>query len=125
MIILISDLFDGIEAILKGFKLLRYRRHELLVWNLWDEAELTFPFKGPTMFDGLESTGRLLTEPGSLRARYLAAVERFQDRLLATCGELQVDYAVFNTSSSLGAALATYLATRSARLRERSSRVLG
>ena len=37
VIILISDLFDDAEAILRGFRHLRYRRHELIVWNLWDE----------------------------------------------------------------------------------------
>jgi len=125
MIILISDLFDDIEALLRGFRHLRYRRHELIVWNVWDEAELTFPFRGPTMFDGLESTGRLLTEPGALRRRYLEEVARFQGALRAGCSEMEVDYALFRTSASPGTALAGYLATRGARLRQRSSRVLG
>ncbi|MEK7732316.1 MAG: DUF58 domain-containing protein, partial [Planctomycetota bacterium] len=71
LIILISDLFDAPAAILKGLKHLRYRRHEVIVWNLWDPAELTLPFSWPTMFNGLESTGRLLTDPRSLRGRYV------------------------------------------------------
>ena len=125
LIILISDLFDDREGIVRGLRLLRYHRHELIVWNLWDRAELTFTFTGPTMFDGLESTGRLLTDPRSLRARYLEGVEDFRTRLRQECGQLQIDYTLFDTSSSLGVALSTYLATRSARLRRRSSRVFG
>jgi len=125
MIILISDLFDDATNVLRGIQHLRYRRHELIVWNLWDEAELTFPFKGPTLFEGMEASGRLLTEPRSLREGYLQEVERFQNRLRAECSRMQVDYAVFNTAMSLGTGLAGYLATRSARLRQRSSRVLG
>jgi hypothetical protein len=77
------------------------------------------------MFEGLESMGRLLTDPRLLRARYLVEVERFQNRLRAGCGEMQVDFTVFNTSASLDAAISGYLATRSARLRQRSSRVPG
>lgn len=125
LIILISDLFDVPEAILKGLKHLRYRRHEVIVWNLWDPAELTLPFSGPTRFDGLESTGRLLTDPRSLRARYAEEVERFQTKLRTGCGHMLIDYAVFSTAMALDAALSGYLATRAARLRQHSSRVLG
>jgi len=125
VIILISDLFDDPDHLLRGFKHLRYRHHELIVWNLWDEAELTLPFKGPTLFEGLEAAGKLLTDAGSLRRRYLEEVERFQKRLRNECSQMQVDYAVFNSAMSLGTGLAGYLATRSARLRQRSSRVLG
>ena len=125
LIILISDLFDVPEAILKGLKHLRYRRHEVIVWNLWDPAELTLPFSGPTMFDGLESTGRLLTDPRSLRARYVEEVERFQSQLRTGCGHMLIDYTVFSTAMALDVALSGYLATRAARLRQHSSRVLG
>ena len=125
LIVLVSDLFDGVDGILKGLKHLRYRRHELIVWNIWDPAELTLPFRGPTMFEGLESTGRLLADPGALRARYVDEVERFQGQLRTGCGQMLVDYTVVNTAMPLDAALSGYLATRSARLRQRSSRVLG
>jgi uncharacterized protein (DUF58 family) len=125
LIILISDLFDDADTILKGFQYLRYRQHELIVWNVWDHAELTLPLTGPTLFDGLEGMGRLLTDPRSLRVRYLEEVQRFQAQLRAGCGHMQVDYAVFDTSSPLDVALSGYLATRSARLRQRSARVMG
>ncbi len=125
LIILISDLFDDADAILKGFKHLRYRHHELIVWNVWDHAELTLPMTGPTMFDGLEGMGRLLTDPRSLRMRYLEEVERHQARLRTGCGHMQVDYTAFDTSAPLDSALSGYLATRSARLRQRSARVMG
>lgn len=125
LIILISDLFDAPAAILKGLKHLRYRRHEVIVWNLWDPAELTLPFSGPTMFDGLESTGRLLTDPRSLQVRYVEEVERFQAQLRTGCGHMLIDYTVFSTATALDVALSGYLATRAARLRRRSSRVMG
>ena len=125
LIILISDLFDAPAAILKGLKHLRYQRHEVIVWNLWDPAELTLPFTGPTMFDGLESTGRLLTDPRSLRVRYVEEVERLQAQLRTGCGHMLIDYTVFSTAMALDVALSGYLATRAARLRQHSSRVLG
>jgi uncharacterized protein (DUF58 family) len=125
LIILISDLFDAPDAILKGLKHLRYRRHEVIVWNVWDPAELNLPFSGPTLFDGMELMGRLLTDPRALRARYVEEVERFQSQLRTGCGHMLIDYTVFNTAMALDAALSGYLATRAARLRQHSSRVLG
>ncbi len=125
LIILISDLFDDVDAMLNGFRHLRHRRHELIVWNLWDHAELTLPLSGPTMFDGLESEGRLLADPRSLQARYLEEVRRFQDRLRMGCGRMEVDFMLFDTATPLDVALRGYLAGRSARLRQRSARVLG
>ena len=125
LVIIISDLFDEVEGIVKGLKQLRFRHHDVIVWNLWDQGELTFSLKGPTLFEGLESTGRLLADPGALRVRYLEEVERFQTRLRRACGQMHVDYSVFNTSLPLDAALSGYLATRSARLKRRSSRVMG
>lgn len=125
LIVLISDLFDSPESILKGLKHLRYRRHEIIVWNVFDPAELTLPFSGPTMFEGLESTGKLLTDPRSLRARYIEEINRFQTQMRTGCGHMLVDYTVFNTAMALDGALSGYLATRSARLRQRSSRIYG
>lgn len=124
LVLVISDLFDDIDAILKGFKYLRYRHHELIVWNLWDPAEMTLPFKGPVMFEGLESTGRLLIDPRSLQARYAEEVQRFGQKLRSGCGQLHIDLSTFDTSAPLDTALSGYLATRAARLRQRSSRVM-
>jgi len=133
LVLVISDLFEApsdrggspVDHVLRGFKRLQYRHHELIIWNLWDEAELTFPFNGWTRFDGLEDGGRLLADPGSLRTNYLAEVDRFQSRLRTACGKMHADYSIFDTSQPLDVVLAGYLATRRARLRQRSSRVLG
>lgn len=125
LVILVSDLLDEVDVVLRGLKHLRHRRHELIVWNVWDHAELTFPFVGPTLFEGLERAGRLLADPRSLQARYLEEVGRFKDRIRDGCGHMQVDYTLFDTSAPMDAALSGYLATRSSRLRRRSSRVLG
>lgn len=124
LIMILSDLFDDVPSVLKGLSQLRYRRHEVVVAGVWDHAELTLPFRGLTMFEGLEAGDKLLAEPGGLRERYLEEVRRFQTALQRGCADAQIEYAPFDTSQPLDAALSTYLATRSARLRQRSSRVL-
>lgn len=125
LIILVSDLFDDEDHFLRGMKLLRYHRHEPVVWNLWDRAELELPYSGPTKFAGLEDGGTLLTDPRSLRSRYVEEVDGFQARLRARLAKMNVEYTVFDTTTPLDVTLSQYLATRSARLRQRSSRVFG
>ncbi len=125
MIVLISDLFDDSDRLLKGLRHLRYRRNEVIIFNVWDEVELTFPFQGPTLFEGLESAGQLLSEPRALRQRYLDEVERFTEKLRYACRHMHIDYEVFNTGSALDVAISAYLATRSASIRARTSRTLG
>lgn len=125
LIILISDLLVDQEQVIKGLKKLRYHRHEPMVWHLLDDAELNFPFDGPMKFVGMEDAGTLLIDARAMRPRYLTEMQRFQDDLRTACGKARVDYTVFNTSHSLGVTLASFLGTRAARLRQRSSRSSG
>ena len=125
LVILISDLFDDPDEVLLGFRYLLHRGHELIVWNVWDPDELNLPLSGPTLFEGLEAEGRILTDPRSLRDRYLEQVEQFQARLRAGCGRMEVEYVLFSTDMFLDTALRTHLSARNARLRRRSSRVMG
>ncbi|RME38397.1 MAG: DUF58 domain-containing protein [Planctomycetota bacterium] len=125
LVVVVSDLFDDPDAVLKGIRFLRHRRHELILWNVWDRAERTLEMSGPTMFEGLEMSGRLPVDPSAVRARYLEEVRRFLTRLRAGCAQMQVEYTLFDTSQPLDAVLSGYLAARSARLRRRSARVTG
>ncbi len=125
LVVLISDLFDDCEETLLGLRRLRYQKNDVIVCNIWDPAELRFDFQGPTMFEGLESSGRLMTEPQSLRSQYLAAVEQFVGRLRRGCRGMRIDFVPFDTSMGLDVTISAYLSTRAAQIRHRSSRVLG
>src|SRR3954447_25104918 len=55
LIFVLSDMFDEVNEILLGLQHLRHKRHEVILWNVLDAAELTFPFTEPTLFRGLEA----------------------------------------------------------------------
>ncbi|GIK16826.1 MAG: hypothetical protein BroJett003_17900 [Planctomycetota bacterium] len=122
LVFVISDFLDDVASTLRGLRHLRYRRHEVAACHLWDRAELTFDLSGPTMFEGLEGTGRLLTEPRALRERYLAEVERFRSQLQNGCSRMMIDYVSFDTSTAMDVALSAYLASRATRMRRRTAR---
>ena len=54
MIILVSDLLADREPLFRGLEMLRHRRHDVLVFHVLDDDELTFPFAGTTRFEGME-----------------------------------------------------------------------
>jgi uncharacterized protein (DUF58 family) len=115
IILLLSDLFDEPATILAGLKHLRYKRHEVVVMNILDAAELDFPFQEATLFRGLEQYPELLTDPRSLRDGYLAEVNAFVSEMQHGCRNQNVDYEQLRTDHNLGVALSSYMAHRLAR----------
>src|SRR5256885_5789605 len=71
LVVLISDFFDDLNGIKQGLRHLRYKKHEVMVFQILDPTEIEFPFEEVTLFKGLEEAGELLTEPRSLREGYI------------------------------------------------------
>ncbi len=113
LIIIISDLFDDLKAILSGLSHFRHKRHEVLIFQVLDPDELNFPFRNWTMFNDLEQEGhRLLTEPQRVRAAYLSSFQSFTDEVRRSCRQKRIDYEQLDTTVPFDVALATYLAKR-------------
>jgi uncharacterized protein (DUF58 family) len=112
LIFVISDVFDDVEPVLMGFKHLRHRRHEVILWHILDIFELTFPFQDATLFRGLEDYPQLLTDPRSLRRSYLEQVNTFVTQLQHGCRDQNIDYVQMRTDTPLSVALSSYLAHR-------------
>ncbi|MFP4056654.1 MAG: DUF58 domain-containing protein [Candidatus Brocadiia bacterium] len=114
LIILISDLFGDVDRLLAGLKHLRHRRHEVIVFHVLDDYELTFPFRELTLFKGMEGYPQLFTEPRALREQYLAELGKHTDRVRTECLGSRIDYQRLSTAERLDVALSSYLATRMA-----------
>ncbi len=113
LIILISDLLADADDIISGLQQLRHGRQDLIVLQVLDHDELTFPFEHNTLFEGLEDPEiRLLTDPQSLRAAYLRVVGDFESRIRASCVNNRIDYRLLSTRDPLDAALTAFLAAR-------------
>jgi uncharacterized protein (DUF58 family) len=112
LIVVLSDLFDDVPDLLTGLKHLRHKRHEVLLLQILDAAEVDFPFQRPTLFRGLEKSSELLTDPRSLRQAYLDQLNRFLHDVEHGCREQNIDYFPLRTDTNLGVALSSYLARR-------------
>jgi uncharacterized protein (DUF58 family) len=112
LVMLFSDLFDDVPAILSGLQHLRYDRHDVVVFHVLDAAEEDFPFEHSTLFRGLEIPAELLTDPRGLREGYLRELTTFRDDVRRGCRKLNVDLVPLRTDQPLGVTLARYLAHR-------------
>jgi len=112
MVVVLSDLFAPLETIERGLRLLRHKRHEVVLLHVLDETELTFPFEDNTKFLGMEEMPDLIAEPRSLRAGYLEVVDEFLADLKRVCASMRIDYMTISTGDRLDKALAGFLAAR-------------
>ncbi len=115
MAVIISDLFDNVAQIISGLKHFHHRRHEVVVLHVLDPAELDFPFKQTTLFNGLEQLPKVLTDPRILRHAYLKEFNHFLRDVQRGCRENQIDYVQLRTDQPLDVVLSTYLASRMTR----------
>jgi uncharacterized protein (DUF58 family) len=117
LIVILSDFFDDIESIKKGLRHLRYKRHEMMVFQLLDPMEIEFPFDDVTLFKGMEEMGDLLTEPRALRQGYLEQLALFTEQLKKLCRGMNIDFHRMNTADPLDVTLSGFLATRAATIK--------
>ena len=113
LIILISDLIDDVDKIVGGLQHFRHRHHEVIVFHVMDDAELTFPYDRITRFKDIEGTARVVANPNSLRQRYLARIREFTERLRGECFERNISYNLACTKQPYADFLAAFLDKRS------------
>lgn len=113
MVVLISDLFDDPEKIIEALHHFGYRKHELVVFHLMADEELSFPFKNFGDFRNLEiGEQRIKVDPAAIKAEYLERVRAFVATIEKGCGQLRADYVPVNTRENYTEALSRYLVRR-------------
>lgn len=115
LVVLVSDLLDDPEPVVRGLKHLRFRGTDVVVFQVLDPNELTFPFRGASTFRDVESAASVTADPAAIRKAYLrevAGLTLTYDRELRGAG---IDYVQLDTSQPLDFALLAYLSARSRR----------
>jgi len=79
LVVVLSDLFDATEQSLPALKMLRSRRHDVLLLQTLDREELDFPFDDPTRFLSMEDDRQIEAQPRQIRESYLVEMRRFLD----------------------------------------------
>lgn len=112
IIIIFSDLLNDEESFLKALSHLQYKKSEIIVLQLLDDAEINLPYESQVRFEGLEGEAPLTTYPKDFAETYRAEVAKFCRKIRLKCESYDVHYVLVNTSKPLGEVLGEYLSFR-------------
>jgi uncharacterized protein (DUF58 family) len=124
LIVLISDLLHPLDTMIEHLRSLRARRHDVVVLQISDPAEQTFPFDRTVTFVDAETGREQYTVPETVREAYLENRRKHFDRIRAECLAWEIDIAEFTTNEPLDRALHFFLHHRNHALVRTSQRAL-
>ena len=119
ILVLISDLYEEPQTILRAVSYLKNKGNDVLVFHVLDRAEIDFPFEGPGHFEDLESGERIPVVPELQREQYRQLMQSHLSEVARLLVENRIDYFFFDTSKPLDYALFAYLSRREKSSRQR------
>ena len=119
LVIVVSDLFVDPLPLRTAIDHLRFRKHDIALFQLLDPQEVSFDFHRPTRFVDLEGDTALLADPSEIGDRYLQALSEHLEAINHIVLESAVDYQKIVINEDYEQALFRFLAGRA---RGRSAR---
>ncbi|GAB4136478.1 MAG: DUF58 domain-containing protein [Planctomycetaceae bacterium] len=115
LMMLFSDLLTDPEPIVESLHLLRHAGHDVIVFHVLDEAEVSFPFEGMVDFRDPETGETMIVDAAGMRSDYRETVEEMRSMYRRECLSIGADYVPLDTSMPFDKALVEYLSQRRAR----------
>jgi uncharacterized protein (DUF58 family) len=112
LVIVLSDLFDDADKLVGALKHFRHARHEVIVLQVLDPAEVTFPFDDVTRVEDMENGREVTSDPRAFRNAYLEEFGRFLETVRGGCRSAGIDHVVAQTDQRFDLFLGNYLARR-------------
>lgn len=112
IVFLFSDFLDDVDDLVAALRVLKSHKHEVVLFQILDAAELDFPFRRPTLFRGLEAMPAITTDPQSIRDSYLAELGKHLAAVESASRSHEADIVRVRTDDDLGRLLASYLGKR-------------
>ncbi len=101
LILIFSDLLDADDEMMGFLRVMRQRRHDVVLFHVVDRAELDLPYEGLSLFEGLEGEGDLLVDADDLRDRYKASMDEHLSWLQGAAEEGDIGYFRFLTEEPI------------------------
>ncbi len=112
LIIIFSDLFDDQTAVINALKHFRYKKNEVIMFQVLDPVEMNFAIDSPTIFKDMETSQEMLSQPISVMNSYQDAVKEFINNYKTACLSNNIDYVLLSTETPFDTALLGYLNKR-------------
>jgi uncharacterized protein (DUF58 family) len=115
LLMIFSDLLTESEPVINALRMLRHAGHDIILFHVLDEAEVTFPFSGLVELKDPESGQIQTIDADGMRADYVETLEELRETYRSECRSIGADYVPLDTSMNFGNALLEYLSQRNAR----------
>ncbi len=115
LVMIFSDLLVDEESMIDALYRLRHGGHDVILFHILDEAEVSFPFHGVCEMKDPETDEEIKIDADGFRAEYVQQIEEFREMLASKCRESGIDYVPLDTSMQFDKALLEYLHSRRAR----------
>ena len=115
VVMIFSDLLAEPDEVMRALYQLRHRSHDVILFHIMDEAEVTFPFDGMVELEDPETKERMKVDANNYRRDYQTELKAFRDKYRQDCFQAGVDYVELDTSMQFDKALTEYLISRQSR----------
>ena len=115
LLMIFSDLLVDENSMIEALHRLRHNGHDVILFHILDESEVSFPFHGVCEMLDPETDEELKIDADGFRAEYIQQIEEFRENLARHCRNSGIDYVPLDTSMQFDAALIEYLHRRRAR----------
>ena len=115
LVMVFSDLLEDEDKIMDALYRIKHGGHDVILFHILDEAEVSFPFQGLCELEDPESLQRIKVDASGFRKDYQKQIQEFREGLEAKCQKNSVDYVPLDTSMPFDRALMEYLLSRRSR----------
>ena len=112
LVIVISVLMDDIHSTINGLRHLRHKGHEVIVFHILDQEELSFNFNKRIKFIDKETGEEITTDPSHIQKEYVAHFKKHCDAIKQGCGHNRIEYVQLLSNQPLDSALSELLLKR-------------
>ncbi len=112
LVIIISDFFDDVDSILTALKHFKYKKNEVIVFQILDPIEKNFAFEKDAIFVDKETGDELTTQPHQIQKAYQTAMKEFMEKLKSECLNNKIEYNQIETTTPFDKALFAYFKKR-------------
>jgi len=114
-VVILSDLFDREDDVLRKVAQLRRYKHEVTLFHVLDPDELEFPFEDPTLFLSMEDGRQVEANGRDVRKGYLEVLARWLADVRRVAGEADLEHVLCRSDQPLDEVLLPFLARRERR----------
>ena len=112
LVVIISDFFDNVDSIITALKHFKYKKNEVIVFQILDPIEKSFAFDRDAIFVDIETKDELSTQPHQIKKAYQLAMNEFLEKLKSECLNNKIEYNQIDTKTPFDKALFAYFKKR-------------